>query len=289
MLALDFLGVLFARTMHVGVEMAFVRPPMLRIQTREPEGLQQRFELQKDCVFAAPKDIRQDSPCMMIDRMPQPAGVAFIADKRPHLVHLGVLPSTLDGYRHVVWVVGAQERGVHRLQRGFFLPEFTEHGVRTDPQHPCGIAHATGVETPVNDLVFHRGQPPEVSVVKEKTPRGTRGVLAQVPLGPAACFPTFDDLLTLTMWTPDCDERHEILLVSRRCQERAQCDINLSPSPHLEHYPILFHLLVPGGKWHTEIRSPISSANRCNSTFHRRHRLPFDPPPSAVISNRFAR
>src|SRR4029434_2969654 len=110
--------------------------------------------------------------------------------------------------------------------------------------HPRGITHATGVETHVNDLVFHLGQPPEVSVVKEKTPRGTRGVLAQVALGPAACFAAFDDLLTLTMWTPDCDERHETLLVSGCCQERAQCDINLSPSPHLEHYR--FPLLTPG-------------------------------------------
>ena len=31
MLALDFLGVLFARTMHIGVEMAFVRPPMIEL------------------------------------------------------------------------------------------------------------------------------------------------------------------------------------------------------------------------------------------------------------------
>ena len=66
MLALDFLGVLFARTMHCGVEMAFVRPPMIRIKTSEPEGLQQRFELQKDGVFAAPKDIRQDSTRVMM-------------------------------------------------------------------------------------------------------------------------------------------------------------------------------------------------------------------------------
>src|SRR6266581_2735396 len=173
---------------------------------------------------------------MMINRMPQPAGVAFVADKRPHLIHLG-FPSTLDSHRNVVWVAGAQERGVDRCQRDFFFLELTEHRVRTDPQHPCGIAHATGVETHSNDLVFHLGQPPEVSVVEEKTPRGTRGVLAQVPLGPAACFPAFDDLLTLTMWTPDGDERHETLLVSGRCQEWAQCDINLSPSPHLEHYP----------------------------------------------------
>src|SRR5215831_16541457 len=113
MLALDFLGVPFARTMHVGVEMAFVRPPMIGIKASEPEGLQQRFELQKDLIFAAPKDIRQDGPRMVIDRMPQPARVAFVADKRPHLVYLGVLPSPLDGYRHLVWVVGAQECRVH--------------------------------------------------------------------------------------------------------------------------------------------------------------------------------
>jgi putative transposase len=38
------------------------------------------------------------------------------------------------------------------------------------------------------------------------------------------------------MWTPDGDERHEPLLASGRCQDQAQCDINLSSSPYLEHY-----------------------------------------------------
>src|SRR5712691_1441648 len=88
MRALDFLGVPFARTMHVGFEMAFVRPPMIRIKTSEPEGLQQRFELQKDLVFAAAKDIGQNLACVVIDGMPQPALVAFLADKAPHLVDL---------------------------------------------------------------------------------------------------------------------------------------------------------------------------------------------------------
>src|SRR5216683_1089998 len=45
---------------------------------------------------------------------------------------------------------------------------------------------------------------------------------------------------------------------------------------------ILFHLLVPGGKWHTVIGNFSSSANFWSSIFHRRTRLPFDPPPSAV-------
>ena len=46
---------------------------------------------------------------------------------------------------------------------------------------------------------------------------------------------------------------------------------------------ILFHLLVPGGKWHTRMLSPVSLANRLSSSFHSRTREPLLPPPSAVI------
>ena len=33
---------------------------------------------------------------------------------------------------------------------------------------------------------------------------------------------------------------------------------------------ILFHLLVPGGKWQTVISSPVSAANAASSAFHNR-------------------
>src|SRR5271157_1759000 len=49
---------------------------------------------------------------------------------------------------------------------------------------------------------------------------------------------------------------------------------------------ILFHLLVPGGKWQTEISSPVSSANCCNSHLHNRTRAPLLPPESAAIDRR---
>src|SRR5438270_4470702 len=48
---------------------------------------------------------------------------------------------------------------------------------------------------------------------------------------------------------------------------------------------ILFHLLVPGGKWHTLTASPSSSANRPRHTFHSLERLALLPPESAVISS----
>ena len=49
---------------------------------------------------------------------------------------------------------------------------------------------------------------------------------------------------------------------------------------------ILFHLLVPGGKWHTVSPSPISSASPCKATFHDLDRLLLLPPPSAVTGGR---
>src|SRR5712692_5899175 len=45
---------------------------------------------------------------------------------------------------------------------------------------------------------------------------------------------------------------------------------------------ILFHLLVPGGRWHTVMGTRIVLASSCNSTFHSRTRCPLLPPPSAV-------
>jgi len=46
---------------------------------------------------------------------------------------------------------------------------------------------------------------------------------------------------------------------------------------------VLFHFEVPGGKWLTEIASPVSMASFCSSVFQRLVRLPLPPPQSAVI------
>src|SRR5918911_4200305 len=47
---------------------------------------------------------------------------------------------------------------------------------------------------------------------------------------------------------------------------------------------ILFHLLVPGGRWHTLIGRASSLASVCSSTFHSRNRYPLLPPPAAMIN-----
>src|SRR6266851_7471170 len=87
MLALDFLRVPFARAMHVGVQMPGVGAPMIGIVAGQPERLEQRFELQKDFVFATTKNVCQDLSYAVIDGMPEPAWVPFVANKRPHFIH----------------------------------------------------------------------------------------------------------------------------------------------------------------------------------------------------------
>ncbi len=50
--------------------------------------------------------------------------------------------------------------------------------------------------------------------------------------------PAFDDLLAVAVGTLDRDEGHGPLLAFGGYQDEAQCDINRSPSPLLEHYPL---------------------------------------------------
>src|SRR5580700_8392723 len=51
---------------------------------------------------------------------------------------------------------------------------------------------------------------------------------------------------------------------------------------------ILFHWLVPGGRWQTVMGIRNSFASLCSSIFHRRRRWSLLPPPSAVIIRRLA-
>src|SRR5712691_1813890 len=176
MRALDLLCVPFAWAVHVRVQMSCVRAPMIGVKAGESKGLQERFELEKNVVLTPAKDLRQDCSSGVIDGMPQPALVAFLADKTPHLIHLG-FPSSLNGDRHLFRVYGTKQSRVDRLESHFFLSDLTEHGVRTDLEHPRRIANPTRVEAHVNDRLLHLRQASAVAVVEQKTAFGTRHVL----------------------------------------------------------------------------------------------------------------
>ena len=87
MLALDLLRVTFARLGLIRVDMARVRAPIIRIETRNVKRLQQGFELQKHLVLATPKNIGQHLATAMINGMPQPP-LVFLASNGDVLIQL---------------------------------------------------------------------------------------------------------------------------------------------------------------------------------------------------------
>src|SRR3954447_10283834 len=98
--------------------------------------------------------------------MPEPAGVALVPDKRPHLIHLCLrFARALHVPGHLGGVQRAQYSSVHRLQYRGFLPEFTQHGVGTDMQGSRRIAYSARVETHVDDwVVFQKWRWTEMNV-----------------------------------------------------------------------------------------------------------------------------
>ncbi len=68
--ALDFLCIVLAHLMLIGVEMSLVGAPPIGVKLRDPKGLSQRFALQKDRVLTSPEHIRQHLPRAMINGMP---------------------------------------------------------------------------------------------------------------------------------------------------------------------------------------------------------------------------
>ena len=86
--ALDFLCVLLAYLMLLGIEMPLVSPPAVGIKTGDAKRGQERFELEKDVVLTPPEHIRQDLPRVVVNGMPQPARIGFAAHVTPHFVQL---------------------------------------------------------------------------------------------------------------------------------------------------------------------------------------------------------
>jgi hypothetical protein len=93
--ALDGLRVLFTDDVLLRDEMPLVRPPSIGIETRDPKRLQQGLQLQKDSILALSKDLPQHLPTVMINRVPQPPRVRFLADITPHLIEFCRQPAPL--------------------------------------------------------------------------------------------------------------------------------------------------------------------------------------------------
>src|SRR5262245_15071289 len=79
--------------MLLGVDIPLVGTPSIGIEARDTKRLQQGLQLQKDPILALSKDISQHLPTVMINRVPQPPLVRFLADITPHLIELCPQPA----------------------------------------------------------------------------------------------------------------------------------------------------------------------------------------------------
>ena len=86
--AFDFLCIGLAHFVLRGVNMALVGTPPIGVEAVDPKRLKQRFELQKDGILPPPKNVRQDDPTVVIDCVPQPPWLHFLAHETPHLIEL---------------------------------------------------------------------------------------------------------------------------------------------------------------------------------------------------------
>jgi hypothetical protein len=81
--ALDLLRVVLARLVLIRIEMTRVSVPIICLIPRDAKRFQQGFELQKHLIFAAPENVRQHLTIAVINGVPPPARLFFLAHKRP--------------------------------------------------------------------------------------------------------------------------------------------------------------------------------------------------------------
>src|SRR5215468_9452270 len=128
-LALDFLRVLLAYVMLLGVDMPLVGAPAVRVKLRDAKGLQELLQLEEDGVFASSEHIRQHLPGVVINGVPEPARMRFRLHKTPHVVERRAEPTTHlqricapDFHLNLLGMHGRQHVMMHRLQlRRFFF------------------------------------------------------------------------------------------------------------------------------------------------------------------------
>ena len=77
---------ILANCVLLGGNMTLVCPPAIGVKPRDPKRLQEVLKFKEDRILPTPKDIRQHGATVMINRMPQPSRLGFLAHVAPHLI-----------------------------------------------------------------------------------------------------------------------------------------------------------------------------------------------------------
>ena len=76
----------FAHRVLRGIELTLVGVPSIGRESGDVQRGQELLQLEKYVILPSPKDIRQYGPTVMINRMPEPPRLCFLADITPHLI-----------------------------------------------------------------------------------------------------------------------------------------------------------------------------------------------------------
>ena len=119
-LACDLLYRQLSSSVLLGREMPLINPRLVQVITRDAKGGEQGFEFQEYRLLPGANDVREHSPCVMIERMPQPPCTLFGPDKTPHLIELGGTPR-LDAGGSGARTKSGEQGGVDVAKRGGFF------------------------------------------------------------------------------------------------------------------------------------------------------------------------
>src|SRR2546422_829897 len=86
--AFDLLRLGFADRVLRGIEMALVGSPSIGVEAANVKRCEELLQLEKHLILPSPTDRRQDSSTVMINGMPQPPRLRFLADITPHCIEL---------------------------------------------------------------------------------------------------------------------------------------------------------------------------------------------------------
>jgi hypothetical protein len=95
LVTLDALGRLLPHRRRLGGERPRVGPPAIGVQGRDAKRLSQGFALHKDRLLPPSQDGRPHGATVVIDRVPPPSGLRFLAHRSPHLLELCGQATTL--------------------------------------------------------------------------------------------------------------------------------------------------------------------------------------------------
>jgi hypothetical protein len=99
MFPLDLLRIAFTRLVCLRRERMPVGDPKVRGVSPDAKQLQPRFALHKYPLLATAKARVQDLATAVLDRVPAPSLLFFLADKPPHCIHFCFLNAPPDGFR----------------------------------------------------------------------------------------------------------------------------------------------------------------------------------------------